>query len=288
MAKGHGELRQSQLITMFGPGALLDLPQYSVIVGGLDDWNKGDEVHEPRLAGKVRQLLDMPTVRFFTPPVESDDPGAPPVGITVWQFPEWFITQDVEEGSKGRVRTRLLVHRRVVQKSNVFVDEDRRRRQVVPVRFVRGCPKGHVGDIDWRFFVHADVKGCNRQLRIEERGTSGDLSEVWVACACGRSRSMTDASMRELHALGHCDGKRPWLGGLCRRGVQGVQPAPRSLGEQCLVSPGHERDLAAGQKREALRGSHEGMGTAGSCGERRGTEVREKEAARKISARRIF
>jgi len=220
MAKGHGELRQSQLITTFGPGSLLDLPQYSVIVGGLDDWNKGDEVHEPRLAGKVRQLLDMPTVRFFTPPVDSDDPGAPPVGITVWQFPEWFITQDVEEGSKGRVRTRLLVHRRVVQNSNVFVDEDRRRRQVVPVRFVRGCPKGHVGDIDWRFFVHADVKGCNRQLRIEERGTSGDLSEVWVACACGRSRSMTDASMRELHALGHCDGKRPWLGAYADEGCK--------------------------------------------------------------------
>jgi hypothetical protein len=34
--KPHGEIRQSQLITTFGPGSMLDLPNYSVLVAGLE------------------------------------------------------------------------------------------------------------------------------------------------------------------------------------------------------------------------------------------------------------
>ena len=32
----HGKIRQSQVITTFGPGALVDLPNYAAIVGGLE------------------------------------------------------------------------------------------------------------------------------------------------------------------------------------------------------------------------------------------------------------
>ena len=35
-AQPHGQIRQSQVVTTFGPGSLLDLPTQSVIVGGLD------------------------------------------------------------------------------------------------------------------------------------------------------------------------------------------------------------------------------------------------------------
>jgi hypothetical protein len=41
--KPPGQLRQSQVITTFGPGAMLDLPNHSVLVGGLDYWEgRGD------------------------------------------------------------------------------------------------------------------------------------------------------------------------------------------------------------------------------------------------------
>ena len=36
--KAHGQVRRSQVITTWGPGALLDLPSYSVIIGGLETW----------------------------------------------------------------------------------------------------------------------------------------------------------------------------------------------------------------------------------------------------------
>ena len=55
--KGHGQIRQSQVITTYGPGALIDLPRHSAIVGGLDTWpNPGslDEIVEPRLTQQAR------------------------------------------------------------------------------------------------------------------------------------------------------------------------------------------------------------------------------------------
>ena len=215
-SRPHGQIRQSQLLTSFGPGSMLDLPNHSVLVGGLDTWSTGgDEIIEPRLVDKLKQLFDppLPSLKLLSPPPDLDDPTAPQTGITAWQFPEWFITQDVDaNASRGAVRARMLVHRRMLTKGK-FVDDTRKKRTVVPVRFVRACRSGHIGDIDWYKFVHGGETDCRRQLWIEERGTTGDLSEVWVRCECGKGeRNMLQASEQSLKALGHCDGNRPWLG----------------------------------------------------------------------------
>lgn len=214
-SRPQGQIRQSQILTTFGPGSMLDLPNHSVLVGGLDHWlQRGDEVHEPRLVEKLKRCFDPPLERLilYAPPPDTDDPTAPKTGITAWQFPEWFITQDVEDGERGQtVRSRLMVPRKALTHSK-FIDRDRRRRPVVPVRFVRACRRGHIGDIDWYAFVHGGQTACRRQLYIDERGTSGDLSEVWVRCECGQQRPMSDAAKMERQSLGHCDGSRPWLG----------------------------------------------------------------------------
>lgn len=93
-----------------------------------------------------------------------------------------------------------------------FPEDDGKRYAVVPVRFVRACRRGHVGDIDWHAFVHGQDHGCGREMYLEERGTSGDLDSVWVRCACGVERVMSQAARMELQALGRCNGARPWLG----------------------------------------------------------------------------
>ena len=113
-AKPNGEIRQSQVITTFGPGAMLDLPNHSVLIAGLDFWSKGgEEIIEPRLTAKLAQLLDVPALRLLTPPTEQEDPTAPSTGIDCFQFPEWFITQDVESGDlHSSSRSRMLVHRK--------------------------------------------------------------------------------------------------------------------------------------------------------------------------------
>src|SRR5436309_15705923 len=95
--KAHGQLRRSQVLTTFGTGSLVDLPRHSVLVAGLDHWKgKGDAVVEDRLTEKLERLLELTGLRLYAPPIDGDDPSAPPTGLTAWQFPAWFITQDVQ------------------------------------------------------------------------------------------------------------------------------------------------------------------------------------------------
>ncbi len=57
-------LRQSQLVLGFGPGAMVDLPTRSVVIGGLDLWHMRERgswrpIHEPRAAAVLEALLRM-------------------------------------------------------------------------------------------------------------------------------------------------------------------------------------------------------------------------------------
>jgi hypothetical protein len=209
-ARPHGQVRHSQVVTTFGPGSLLDLPRQSVLVGGLEHWmGVSEEVHEPRLVEKLKRLLGLPALKLYSPPPDSEDPSASQTGITAWQFPEWFVTQTVAVGGRGTTRSRLLVHRKALTKGK-FIDSDKKKHPVVPIRFVRACRKGHIGDIDWYRFVHEKNPRCRRQLWIEERGTSGDIAEIYVRCECGEGRPLVRATIPGT--LGKCDGARPWLG----------------------------------------------------------------------------
>ena len=46
-----GDVRPSQVITTFGPGAIVDLQTLSVIVAGIDRWATDEDlaIYEPRL-----------------------------------------------------------------------------------------------------------------------------------------------------------------------------------------------------------------------------------------------
>lgn len=210
MRRPHGTIRQSQLITTFGPGATVDLPDHGVIIGGLEFWH-GDKqaIQEDRLVAKLEALVGVNGLKLYAPPIETDDPTAPLRGITAFQFPEWFVAQFEDRNRKWLARP--LVHRRGLERG-AFLGPDKKRYPVVPVRFVRGCINGHIWDIDWPRFVHPPESSCRRPLWLEERGTSGDLADVYVRCECGAERSMLWASKPSPDALGYCDGWRPWLG----------------------------------------------------------------------------
>ena len=207
----HGQLRQSQVITTYGPGALIDLPRHSAIIGGLDTWPRGlDEVVEPRLVHKLRNLTGVPAPRLYAPPPTPKETWATRRGIGAWRFPEWFVVQEDARGQtvgEQRDRSRRLVHRKALDEKGRF-----ERMSVVPTRFVRACPRGHVDDLDWRGFVHGAENPCRRQLWLDERGTTGDLADLFVRCECGNSRPLYEAAELDLNPLDTCQGARPWLG----------------------------------------------------------------------------
>lgn len=222
-------LRASQLITAFGPGAMVDLPTRSVIIGGLDLWNMRERgswhpIHEPRAVAVLEQLLratgrlaDGIALTLRTPPV--DDGGRPgivraaatlPPGIEARIFPTWFVARDSELAGGAR-RRRLMRWRDLDPRGRAeFIDDDGRRMRVTPIRFVAGCPKGHLQDIDWIFNVHVGTaERCGQPLWLEERGTSGDPRSTRILCGCGASLSLHDA--QATGRFGTCRGQRPWL-----------------------------------------------------------------------------
>ncbi|HFE46481.1 MAG TPA: DUF1998 domain-containing protein [Nannocystis exedens] len=207
-----GQLRQSQVVTTFGPGSMVDLPDHAVLIGGLDDWHgERRPIFEDRLVAKVAKVLEVPTIKLYAPPVDSQDDLAPPSGITAQRFPEWFIAQD--EVEFGGVRSRPLVHWNGLHKRK-YITMERKKVPVVPVRFVQACPNGHISDVDWYSFVHRSFEStCRGQLWLDEGGTSGELAELVVRCeACKQRRPLSEAKVSKSRVLGTCSGKRPWLG----------------------------------------------------------------------------
>ena len=78
-----GDLRPSQLIYTFGVGALLDLPNMSALILGLDDWDTRTctEIGEDRLLGAIQRRLGPQVKKLYLPPLAPDgdrqDPTAP-------------------------------------------------------------------------------------------------------------------------------------------------------------------------------------------------------------------
>lgn len=205
------QIRQGQLITTFGPGSMTDLPERSVLIAGLDAWvGERRVIEEPRLARKVAQLLGAQGIRLECPPEAEREGGG---FVRSYVFPLWFVTQALVPGRPVGWRTRRLVQWSALEdKGRKFQMDDKSKSGVTPVRFVRACRRGHLGDIDWPAFVHGQSPPCGRELYFDERGTSGDLGETYIRCACGLERPMSQAADLRSKALGDCDGARPWLG----------------------------------------------------------------------------
>lgn len=212
-----GEIRASQILSTFGPGAMVDLPDCSVLIGGLNQWryNNRKRIYEDRLAGRVAEILGIPDVAMYAPPVDDQDPKAPRTGITAFAFPTWFVAQIEETWTvKGKdYRTRPLIPWGCLVKGQ-YLNSDKKKKPVVPVRFVQACINGHISDIDWYAFVHDDFQtSCRGQLWLDEGGSGNDFAEIFVRCeACKARRPLANATIPNGMVLGPCRGHRPWLG----------------------------------------------------------------------------
>ncbi|MDE0123858.1 MAG: DISARM system helicase DrmA [Bryobacterales bacterium] len=212
-----GTLRSSQVITTYGPGALVDLPKHSVIVAGLETWKpkRLRQIEEPRLAARVRSVTGIPAPRLYASPRDSKPTWFQTTSrqsrIGARRFPKWFVVQSADRPNVGNRSGSAVTSRRLVHLDDL--EKDRfERKPVVATRFVRACRKGHVDDVDWRHFAHFGNTPCRRPLWLDERGQSGDLADLVVRCECGSQRSLSAAGDWNDNPLGKCSGKRPWLG----------------------------------------------------------------------------
>ncbi|MFO0592643.1 MAG: DUF1998 domain-containing protein [Polyangiaceae bacterium] len=226
------EIRQSQLVGVFGPGALVDFVEDAAIMAGLAWWARGERIDEERLSQAIARAFKKegePLVApdLFAPPIDDDEADAKDRRwIKAFAFPEWFVCQNDQcwedagyERQPGRAPRRLLHKNSAELVAGAHRCDGGRGKKspVQPIRFVRACRKGHVDDIDWPKFVHADTGMCGvAELWLEEAGMTGDLGEVRVFCKnCPAQVRMSEAEWKRIQKtkrLGTCPGKRPWIG----------------------------------------------------------------------------
>src|ERR1700719_688110 len=91
-----GELRPTQLIFTFGVGSLIDLPNMSALVMGLDDWDTRycREIQEDRLDAAIERRRAVVMAVLYLPRIKLDamdpDPAPPAMGAVVAPFPRWM------------------------------------------------------------------------------------------------------------------------------------------------------------------------------------------------------
>jgi hypothetical protein len=217
VSRPEGELRQSQLVTTFGPGAMVNLVNRAVVIGGLEHWGYGkagyvalDDARLRRsLVPRLKALdpdLDLAREGYCRMPPEGDarDPY-PSIGVRALEFPRWFVCQACH---------------RLARAADAFeLKKDRYRHactprgsSAVPVRFVAACKRGHLSDFPWGPFAHLDRPGgvCDRQELYLEEKALGDIAQIFVECRNCQSRTPMNRATVLPFA---CNGDRPWLGG---------------------------------------------------------------------------
>lgn len=216
------EIRLSQMIMGFGPGAMIDLPTRSIIVGGLPLWRqqiKPRVIIEPRLQALLEQSLTKngrlapgTKLTLRQPPYATSDADKSKRDVPALIFPLWFVC-DPDAGTTpaaGGSRRRMVHWREMEWASGKFKDGTKNI-NVTPMRFVAACKKGHMQDINWRGLVHRGSQAaCRASMWFQDRGTSADPKDLSIECDCGARVEFENLFAEGI--LGKCSGHQPWLG----------------------------------------------------------------------------
>lgn len=224
-----GEVRPSQLLWTYGPGALVDLPNLSVVTLGIDRWDVTlcRPIREARLLAAVRRELGPQVEALRLPPIQTGDTPNPfsveaNLGVPVKPFPRWLrcvkcgLLSPYDSAlfeckeSRYRIEDTRFVHRQCRGSKN---DQPARDADAVPARFLLACRNGHIDDFPWHYFVHNGASACAGTLRFFESGASLQTENLWVKCdTCGASRNMAHAFGKTgRENLPACRGRHPHL-----------------------------------------------------------------------------
>ncbi|MEQ8849020.1 DUF1998 domain-containing protein [Botrimarina sp.] len=218
-----GDVRPSQLLWTYGPGALVDLPNLSVVTMGLDRWeiDRCPPIEEARLLEAVRRVLGQQVERLRMPPIIKDENASPftpegKIGVPVRPFPRWL--RCVRCGLLAEFDSGLFTIKenpyRPDQTHFIHTScEKGSHSDAVPARFLLACRNGHLDDFPWHWFVHAGSSSCKGTLRFFERGASLQTENLWVKCdTCGSARSLVHAfGDKAKDNIPACRGRHPHL-----------------------------------------------------------------------------
>jgi Domain of unknown function (DUF1998) len=235
-----GTERPNALLFTGGVGALVDLPNMSVIVRGLDYWDHHKsqltDLTEPRLLRNVRAVLGRQVEALKPAPFLERKPGDKAtgdharVGVPVTPFPRWMrcsrcsllhpVAGDASSGAflyrnnnPYKPDEARFVHENCPQAKQAKVKPS-----ALPARFVLACHDGHLDEFPYTEYVHRGKtcsKGVDGKLEFHDPGLNAG-SAISIYCSCGAKRTMREALKHHSEpwheVLPLCRGRHPHLG----------------------------------------------------------------------------
>lgn len=210
--KVQRKMRQSQTLSPFGVGGILDLQGESLVACDIYRWKsaRGDVVRSPRLTAALR-VANL----YAAPAVESNTWAPPSQGLPYARFPTWLFCSKC---------------RNMVQWKRSMEREDQKpecptcpgHRALAPMRWIQICPRGHMGDVDWFWWAHQGASGLDQrqcknrgglQFLAASRSGGGGLNTLSVRCrSCRAQKSL--AGLTSAGTSGRvgfrCEGRQPW------------------------------------------------------------------------------
>lgn len=253
-----GGARPSSLMFTFGPGSIMDLPHFTALPMGLDDWERiwarrdgTPHIHAPKLLKAVREALG-PQVKELRPfPHQAStskfsDEGRD-LGIPAAVFPQWFrctgcdllapLTHfEYTNTNPYRPDEAAFNHQNCPGRRG----EKKRNTPAVPARYLLACINGHLDEFPYDAWVHHGVPcpaGGTPTLKMLENTLGRGASATIVCASCDARRTMAEAQGEVgQRKLPRCRGRHPHLNAFDASGC-GLEPTLMIVGASNLWFP---------------------------------------------------
>lgn len=242
-----GSARPSSLLYTYGPGSIIDLPHFTVMPTGLDEWDRiwdrrdglPPTVHAPRLLEAVQLMLGHQVAELrpfpWQPTQGSFSREGVDLGVPARVFPQWLRCTGCDrlgpisvfvEGYKNthpyRPDEAIFEHTSCYGRRGKGGGAKKRRQPCVPARYLLACPDGHLDEFPYSWWVHHGnpcPKAPIPVLKMVERTAGKGATAIIVCASCDTSRAMSEAQGADGRAkLPKCRGRFPHLDGFAQDG----------------------------------------------------------------------
>lgn len=215
-----GDVRQTQLITTYGVGSIVDFVKDTVIIAGIDDWDTGKNEESAESRKLYNENLQSLTGAkyFLSPKIESGSGWAKSKDISSFTFPEVlycpkckrFVSAKEAANANPKFPNRCCLNdKKTGEKCSGIL---------IASRFVVACENGHIEDFPYSWWIHGN-DGCESgkppRISMYNVGDRNDIESLWIKCEnCDKAKSMANAFSENIFAGDDgypCKGNHPHL-----------------------------------------------------------------------------